>query len=35
MFCLSLDYLCLQETDYQTVEYLHQLENHKYVDSIE
>ena len=35
IFCPSPDFLCLQENDYQTVEDLHQLENHKYVDSIE
>jgi len=35
IFCLSPDFLCLQENDYQTVEDLHQLENHKYMDSIE
>lgn len=28
-------FLCLQENDYQTVEDLHQLVNHKYMDSIE
>ena len=33
--CLSPGPLCLQESDYQTVEYLHKLENHKYVDPIE
>ena len=35
IFSLSLDSLCLQESDYQTMEDFHQLENHKYVDSIE
>lgn len=34
-FCLSPDFLCLQENDYQTMEDFHQLENHKYVDFIE
>ena len=35
IFSLSPDPLCLQGNDYQIVEDLHQLENHKYVDSIE
>jgi len=35
IFCLSLDSLCLQESDCQTVEDLHQLENHTHVDFIE
>lgn len=35
IFFLSPDSLCLQESDYQTVEDLHQLENHTYVDFIE
>lgn len=35
IFCLSPEFLCLQENDYQTMEDLHHLENHKYVDSIE
>lgn len=34
-FCLSLDPICLQVSDYQDVEDLYELENHKYVDPIE
>ena len=34
IFSLSPDSFFLQKSDYQTVEDLHQLENHKYVDSI-
>ena len=34
-FCLSPDPLCLQVSDYQDVEDLYELENHKYVDPIE
>lgn len=33
-FCLSPDPLCLQESDYKTIEDFNELENHKYADSI-
>ena len=35
IFYLSPGPLCLQDSDYKTVEDLHQLENRKYVGSIE